>query len=559
MASVLSEEQFLCIICLDSFNNPVSIPCGHNFCLDCIEHFWNTRHNSECPLCKEAFQRRPELRVNVGLKDITEHFKRSLREKPANKPVPPKRHFTRQSFTSEDIPCDVCHENKETAVKSCLVCQASYCEMHLTPHLRDPVMTKHRLTDPATFSTSHLCRNHNKPLEMFCKKEQTPVCRKCTERDHKHHEVVPMETESKRIKMQMKKSQAEIQQMIEDRIRKIAEIKHSVELSRINKAKDIQTSMQVFTMAISTIERNQALLIEEIEQKHEAAESRAEELLSELELDIDELQKRCSELQHLEDAKDSLHLLQSFPILSAPVSTKDWSEIRVNPEVYIRAVRRSFSKLVDICQELENKLSTEEVSKISKYAVEVSLDPATAAGWLVLSSDGKKVSLNPQKKRQSLPPDPRRFDSTVAVLGRQSFTSGRRYWVVQVGDKTDWDLGVAKESISRKGSITVCPDSGYWAICRRKCGSLRACAGPSIGLNLKESPQKVGIFLDYEEGSVSFYNAVTKSHIYTYSGCTFTEPLYPYFNPCLHDNGKNTAPLIICPVEAGLAVEAAAL
>lgn len=132
------------------------------------------------------------------------------------------------------------------------------------------------------------------------------------------------------------------------------------------------------------------------------------------------------------------------------------------------------------------------------------------------------------------------------------------FFVFQVGDKTDWDLGVARESINRKGAITVRPDNGYWAICRRNGGSLYACAGPAVTLHLKEIPQKVGIFLDYEEGSVSFYNTEAKTHIYTYSGLTFTEPLYPYFNPCIHDNGKNMVQLVICPIEAGITVDTSA-
>ncbi|XP_028419443.1 erythroid membrane-associated protein-like [Perca flavescens] len=189
--------------------------------------------------------------------------------------------------------------------------------------------------------------------------------------------------------------------------------------------------------------------------------------------------------------------------------------------------------------------------KASQYAVDVTLDPVTASGWLCLSPDRKQVSLSLQQKKPSPPDDPRRFDSCVSVLGKESFTSGRHYWVVQVGNKTDWDLGVAKESINRKGAITVRPDNGYWAICRRKFGHLSACAGPSVTLHLYETPQKVAVFLDYEERLVSFYDAEAKTHIYTYSGCDFTETLYPYFNPCLHDNGKNTAPLIICPVELG--------
>lgn len=77
MASVLSEEQFTCSICMDTFKSPASIPCGHNFCLKCIKCFWDTKNKAECPLCKEVFKPRPVLRVNVDLKDITEKFKRS--------------------------------------------------------------------------------------------------------------------------------------------------------------------------------------------------------------------------------------------------------------------------------------------------------------------------------------------------------------------------------------------------------------------------------------------------------------------------------------------------
>uniref|UniRef100_A0A3Q0S531 RING-type domain-containing protein n=1 Tax=Amphilophus citrinellus TaxID=61819 RepID=A0A3Q0S531_AMPCI len=76
MASLLSEVQFQCSICLESFKNPVSIPCGHNFCLECIKHYWDVMHRSDCPLCKENFKKRPELRINVGLREITENFQR---------------------------------------------------------------------------------------------------------------------------------------------------------------------------------------------------------------------------------------------------------------------------------------------------------------------------------------------------------------------------------------------------------------------------------------------------------------------------------------------------
>ncbi|GLD64674.1 uncharacterized protein AKAME5_001620600 [Lates japonicus] len=547
------EEQFRCCICLDIYTDPVSIPCGHNFCLDCIEGFWDTKDKSECPLCKETFRKRPELRINRGFADIIEFIKRSLSPPPTpEEDVDVGNNHQTQLSDAETVPCDVCHGNNSASVKSCLVCQASYCEIHLVPHLRDPALQRHRLTDPATFTSSHLCRNHNKPLTMFCKKDQTPVCAKCQERDHKRHEVVPMEKASKRIKTRLRATKADIQLMIQARLRKMQEIKNSVDLSKKITEREIQSSTHVCTALITAVQRHQAGLVEELEERQGKAERRAVELLDELEQEINELQIRSSELQHLELTQNPLHLLQSFPSLSRLPATREWSEVAFHSDNCMGTVRRAASKLVDVCQEVANRLTAEEADKMNQYAVDVTLDPETASGWLTLSPDGKKVSLSCQKKKASLPDSPQRFDSCVCVLGKQSLTSGRRYWVVQVGDKTDWDLGVARESINRKGAITVRPDSGYWAICRRKGGSLSVCTSPSVTLHLQETPQKVGVFLDYEEGSVSFYDAEAKTHIYTYSGCTFTEPLYPYFNPCLQDNGKNTAPLVVCPVEGGV-------
>uniref|UniRef100_A0A3Q0S514 RING-type domain-containing protein n=1 Tax=Amphilophus citrinellus TaxID=61819 RepID=A0A3Q0S514_AMPCI len=199
MASVPFEDQFRCCICLDIYTDPVSIPCGHNFCLDCIEGYWDTKEKSECPLCKETFKERPELRINRDFSDVIEFLKRSLLPTPIQKEaVEP---LQQQLSESGVVPCDACHGNKAPSVKSCLVCQASYCDIHLTPHQRDPALQKHRLTDPATFTSSHLCRKHNKPLTMFCKQDHTPVCSKCTEGGHKHHKTVPMEKESRRVKV----------------------------------------------------------------------------------------------------------------------------------------------------------------------------------------------------------------------------------------------------------------------------------------------------------------------------------------------------------------------
>ncbi|XP_076018658.1 E3 ubiquitin-protein ligase TRIM39-like [Genypterus blacodes] len=550
MAFVLSEDQLQCSICLDTFTNPVSIPCGHNFCMRCIKRFWKTKDTPECPMCKETFRYRPELRINVGLRDIAEQCIRS--NKPPHHNELPQGTTEPPTMRPSDVTCDICIEEHLTAVKSCLVCQESYCAAHLIPHQRDPALQRHRMSDPATFATRNLCRTHNQKLEMFCKTDHMPVCMQCTKTEHRDHTTVILDKESKKIKRQLTTMEEEFYQMIQHRLIKAEEIKHSIKLSQSLTQREIQSSMQMYTMFANAIERNQAELIQELEDRQGAAEKRAKELLDHLEQEVNELQRRRFELKHLEHTDNPLHIVQSFPSLCAPLSTKDWVDTSVYTDSCMGSTRRAISKLMDICQELEGKVSADEVDKTNQYAVDVTMDPATAASWVVVSADKKKVSLNCRQRRSLIPDDPLRFDSCVSILGKQGFTSGRRYWVVEVGEKTDWDLGVAKESINRKGAITVRPDCGYWAICRRKGGNLSACTGPSTPLHLQHTPQRVGIFLDYQEGMVSFYDVEAKSHIYTYSECEFGEAIYPYFNTCVHDNGKNTGPLVICPIQRGV-------
>uniref|UniRef100_A0AAZ3PRU1 B30.2/SPRY domain-containing protein n=1 Tax=Oncorhynchus tshawytscha TaxID=74940 RepID=A0AAZ3PRU1_ONCTS len=169
--------------------------------------------------------------------------------------------------------------------------------------------------------------------------------------------------------------------------------------------------------------------------------------------------------------------------------------------------------------------------------VDVTLDPDTAHPKLILSEDGKQVIFG--DVWQDLAYNPERFDTCVSVLGKEGFSSGRFYYDVQVKGKTRWTIGVARESINRKGKITVksinrkgkitvSPENGYRTLWLRN-GEYKALSGPSVPLSLREKPQKVGVFVDYEEGHVSFYNVEARSHIYSFTGDTFTEKLYPYF------------------------------
>ncbi|XP_029111917.1 butyrophilin subfamily 1 member A1-like [Scleropages formosus] len=179
--------------------------------------------------------------------------------------------------------------------------------------------------------------------------------------------------------------------------------------------------------------------------------------------------------------------------------------------------------------------------KQQREKVDVTLDPDTAHPKLVLSADKKQVRHG--DRWQDLPDNPERFTCLKSVLGKEGFSSGKRYWEVQVGDKTEWDLGVVRESINRKEYFALNPNNGLWAL-RLGSGKYEALTDSPVLLHLSVKPQKVGVFVDYEEGQVSFYRMEDKSHIYIFTGYKFTEKLYPFFWP----GAPNSAPLIISPV-----------
>ncbi|KAM7377092.1 hypothetical protein PAMA_013734 [Pampus argenteus] len=658
----LSEEQVHCSICLDVFTNPVSIPCGHNFCQSCILGYWKTSPLYQCPMCKKSFYKRPDISVNTVLREIAEQFKeirvRSVegnvsrederkaekekkwtmerrkkedeerllekdqkhqlmlelkqkqeeerrkkeasKEKPGEKkppqeelppliprvsapktsplpspmsetspktsaqgspsPLPqtsppPSPHTpvspapqASPSLTSssllpsswEEILCDVClGEGRPKAVKSCLVCLTSYCEEHLKSHTSR--FTKHKLIEPVANMEDRMCPKHERLLELFCKKDQTCVCVLCTETDHRAHYTVPVEREWTEKKAQLKRTEIDVQQMIEERVKKVEEIKQSVELNKASAQREVEDSMQVFSELVRSIQRTQADLVLAIEEKQRQTERWAEDLTTELEQEIAELKRRNTDLENMART-DHIHFLKNFPALSATPSVKDWSETRVPTDMCVGMIRRSVSQLQAALNETIEKLAESEIKKILKYTVDVTLDPDTANPWLQLSQDRRQV--RHLGAWQDLPDHPDRFDTVVIVLGREGFTSGRHYWEVQVGEKDDWYLGVAKSSVNRKGRISVSTTQGYWALAMKKGQGYRVSTSPPVLLTLNTKPKRVGVYIDYEEGQISFYDIRARTHIYTFKD-TFTERIMPFFYLYCSDKASDT--FVICP------------
>ncbi|CAJ1055746.1 zinc-binding protein A33-like [Xyrichtys novacula] len=540
VCSLLSEEQFQCSVCLEVFTDPVSIPCGHNFCKSCISRHWDVSVSCQCPLCKKLFNSRPEVHVNTFISEMVAQFRQSALMKASSSSR------IQRGPSSGEVLCDVCSETRLKALKSCLVCLASYCQTHLDLHEKMTGLKKHQLMDPVENLEDRVCRNHDRPLEMFCRSDQTCVCQFCVESKHSTHVLVPLRDEYGVKKGDLEKVDAEILQQIQERRLKIEKIQQAVKLSRVDADWETAASVEVFRSLSRSVESSLAQLLDLIEEKHKDTERRAEGFIRELEEEISELMKRGAEVEQLLSTEDHLHFLQNLPSLNPAPPTKDWTEVKVHSS-YEGTVRTAVSQLEETLSEEVKKMCADvALKKVQQYAVDVTLDPDSASPFLVLSPDGKQVqSVETQMKVLD---NPQRFSVCNAVLGKRSFSSGRIYFAVQVGEKTDWDLGVASESVVRKGKIRLSPKNGFWTVWLRNGREYKALAGPGVLLTLKSRLRTVGVFVDYEEGLVSFYDADTAAHIYSFSGCYFTHRLHPYFSPCGVGGGVNAAPLVIGPL-----------
>ncbi|XP_064186999.1 E3 ubiquitin-protein ligase TRIM39-like isoform X1 [Anguilla rostrata] len=528
------EEQFRCSICLDVFNDPVSTPCGHNFCMACIGGYWDSCDLPQCPLCKETFETRPHLCVNKSFAEIVEQFKSSadVNAKPSGTPPTP---------TAAGVLCDICTEEKLKAVKSCLTCLTSYCGEHISLHR----FNKHTLSDPVSME-GHMCKQHERLLEVFCQTDETCICALCAEKDHRTHDTILVERACEEKRIQFGKVEEEINQMIQERIKKVEDVKRTAELSKTNAQKEIEDSEQVLNALRRAIERSQSELVELIKEKQDAAEKWAKGFIEKLEREIAELRRRNAELKQLSHSEDYIHILRSFPSLCTISHIKSPSDVTVYADPCLGTVQKMLLQLVELISEEEKRFSANAIFPPSLAPDDVTLDPATAHPCLVLSSDKKNLWL--ENAKQDVPDNPERFDLIVAALGEQNVSSGRHYWELEVGDKTEWNVGVAAKSVDRKGSIVRSPDNGFWTLWLINGNEYYAYTDPPVQLAMNMKPKKIGVYVDYEEGCISFYNVEAKLHIYTFSGCSFKENVYPYFNTGVITGDQNMAPLIISPV-----------
>ncbi|KAJ1129721.1 hypothetical protein NDU88_008087 [Pleurodeles waltl] len=176
------SEEFSCPICLDTFDSPVTTPCGHNFCRVCLELTWDqagAQGGWSCPQCRTDFTTKPELRKNTVLDTVVQQYRLNLMQAEQEQSLPAEEPEEEELCPPGAVPCDSCL--KVAAVRTCLTCIASFCQEHLQPHLGSQAFAHHQLHSPLGSSELDLrtCNEHKKLLEYFCEEHGKCLCCYC--------------------------------------------------------------------------------------------------------------------------------------------------------------------------------------------------------------------------------------------------------------------------------------------------------------------------------------------------------------------------------------------
>ncbi|XP_029379926.1 tripartite motif-containing protein 16-like [Echeneis naucrates] len=533
----LDQETFSCSICLDLLKDPVTTTCGHSYCMNCIKSHWDGEDEKKiysCPQCRKAFIPRPVLEKSTMLAVLVEQLKKTgLQAAPAD-----------HCYAGpEDVACDFCTGRKLKAVKSCLVCLASYCEKHLQPHYDVAPLKKHKLVDPSEKLQENICSRHDEVMKMFCRTDQQCICYLCSVDEHKGHDTVSAAAERTERQRELELSRQQIQQRIQDRDKDVKLLQQEVEAINGSADKAVEDAEKIFTQLIRLMERRRSDVKQQIRSQQETEVSRVKELQEKLEQEITELKRKDAELKLLSHTEDHTQFLHNYPSVSALSEATDSSSINIRPLRYFEDVTAAVSELRDQLQDVLTQkwtnvsLTVTEVdvllpqpepepksrTEFLRYSQDITLDPNTVNRYLLLSEGNRKVTRMSEVQSYSDHPD--RFIGWCQVLSRESLT-GRCYWEVEW--RGGVSVAVTYKNISRAGSSNECgfgSNNKSWAlICDQNCFTFWS---NSFQTPVSGPPSsRVGVYLDHRAGILSFYSVSETMTLLHRVQTTFTQPLH---------------------------------
>ncbi|KAM3850124.1 tripartite motif-containing protein 16-like [Diretmus argenteus] len=499
----LNRDNFCCSICLDLLKDPVTIPCGHSYCMSCIKGCWDEEDQKNvhsCPQCRQTFTPRPVLVKSTMFAAVVEEVKKT-----GLQAAPPDHCYAGPG----DVACDVCTGRKLKALKSCLMCLASYCERHLQGHYDAPPLKKHQLVNPCKTLQENICSRHNEVMKVFCRTDQQCICYLCSMEEHKDHDTVSAAAERNQRQKELGVSLQNIQQMIQDREKDLKVLQQRVKAINRSADKAVEHSEKIFTE-----------VKQQIRSRQEAEVHQAEELQKKMEQKIDELRRKVTEVQQLSHTEDSVHFLQNSSSLSGLSESTDLPTDVRPPRCFEDvsvAVSEVRDKVEGILKEEGSKISltvTEDVllsrpepktrDEFLQYSRQITLDPNTAHRRLLLSEGYRKATV--VRTDQLYPHHPDRFTGQVQVLSREDLT-GRCYFEVEKRGRGCVSIAVSHKNINRGisgESRFGCNDKSWSLDCfnNRYQFSHNQITTPAPG----PQSSRVGVYLDHRAGVLSFYS-----------------------------------------------------
>ncbi|XP_013764338.1 tripartite motif-containing protein 16-like [Pundamilia nyererei] len=534
----INQDKLCCSICLDLLKDPVTIPCGHNYCMNCIQIHWDEEDRKNihsCPQCRQTFAPRTALGKNTMLAELVEDLKKTGQTAPA----------THRYAGPEDVSCDVCTERKLKAVKSCLQCLVSYCEQHLQPHYESPAFRKHKLVDPSQKLQDNICSHHNEAMKIFCRTDQQCICYLCSMDEHRGHDTVSAAKEMSEKQRELEVCQEKIQRRIKDQDKHMRVLQQKMKAISQSADKAVRDSEMIFTELICLLEKIRSDVKQQIRSKQKKEVSRLTEIQEKLKQETVDLQQKKSELEQLCHMQDYITFLQKYPSQPSLTFSEKPPSISIHPLCNFDDVTASLSKIrekmqdilkgqwtklsatVSECDQSQREHTTRE--EFLKYSQHITLVPNTESKILISASKKKASTTQTQNvcmkvvMLAQLGSPERRKMSHFCVLSKESLT-GRCYWEVT------WSgtVAVAVTNTNRLPVYGFGNDNTSWAL--YSIGDKFEFRHDNIRTHISTCQSStIGVYLDHSAGTLSFYSVSDDMTLLHRVQATFTQPLYAGF------------------------------
>lgn len=552
------RETFFCPLCLNLLEEPVATPCGHNYCRKCLQAFWDEEQEYSiysCPRCMKTFASRPLPTANTELAAVVEQLKKSgtSADKADGGCCAGQGDLTEATpgnvseVGPEDVACDVCTGRKRKALQSCMDCLASYCELHLQPHQDVTLLKKHQLVNPSKRQRLKTCPRHeDEDLDMFCRTDQCSICHLCSAEEHSDHDVVSAAEERAKKQKELEGSRESIQQEVKEQEKLLEMLPQEMDSVRQSAEKTVHEGEEVFSKLMALLETKREEMRQEIWSRQEKEVNRIKDFREKLQRDIAELKKRDAILRWISDTTNDRQFLDHFSALPSLSKDADSARVQVRTAQHFSAMtevlpvfQEKIEEALDQgCLDLKwtvldaDMLLSEPQPKARddflKYSCDITLDRYSAYRRLTITNGCKSADRIQDISYRSFSEE--HFRDFCQVLSCQQMT-GKCYWEVEWKmDTNPISVAVAYGNIKRGGC-----ESKFGA--NAKSWALYCCNNEHVEFHHNGTktilsscpPSRIGVYLDYNAGLLSFYDVYdSMTRLYRVQ-TTFTSPLYAGF------------------------------